>query len=510
VSTRAHLLLLAGAALYALALPPIDLEAGAWLALVPLIALAGAALPRRAAWYGVVAGFYTAWAVTWWLPQAIAAYFGESLLVGAASISVAYVLAVSTTFGVFAWVVASARAMRPLLRLLALAAAWTALELVRARVLEDPWALLGYTQYRQIGLIQIASLSGVYGLSFLVVLGNATIALLLARPGWRVALGGCAPVVAVVAAVWTGGTLAVPRASRAAAPYRVAIVQPDVTPAHTWTRGYSEHQLASTLALTRRLERGAVDLVVWPENSVTLYPEHEPFVRRTLESVARHLDADLVVGAPRDEGSGVTNSARLVRPDGAWYHYDKQRLVPFAEAPIGFDHPAARSDPSPRHFRAGTRPGLLPATTPLGVSICHELLYPETIHPAVAAGATVLVNIANDGWLDGGYGVASRQHFAMGVLRAVEARRYLVRAATRGVSGVVDPWGRILVATQPADAGVTTAAVVPRVGLTPYVRFGDWFPVLCAGFAMLALGGRLAPLRRRRTGRDRLPVPQAV
>lgn len=494
MTLRTHLLLLAGAALYALALPPFDLEPGAWLALVPLVLLAEHASPRRAALLGAVAGFYTSWTVTWWLPQAIAGYFQASLLTGAALISAAYVLAVSSTFGAFAWTVARLRPLPPARRALAAAAAWTALELVRARVLQDPWALLGYTQYRHVALLQVASLTGVYGLSFLVILGNVAIAMAITSAAGRRALAAAAT---VVATAWLGGALALRGAAGPGDGMAVAVVQPDVTPAYSWTRGYSERQLASTLRLTTQVAPGAADLVVWPENAVTLYPEHEPFVRASLEAAAHRLGADLVVGAPRDAGGGVTNSARLVRPDGTWLHYDKQRLVPFAETPVGFEAEAAPADASPRHFQPGRRPGLLAGHVPLGVSICHELLYPETIDPAVAAGAAVLVNIANDGWLDGGYGVASRQHFAMGVLRAVEARRFLVRAATRGVSGVVDPWGRIVTATNPAFAGVVTASIAPRTGLTPYVRFGDWFPVSCAVVVLLLLAAIRLPLPRR-------------
>jgi apolipoprotein N-acyltransferase len=131
------------------------------------------------------------------------------------------------------------------------------------------------------------------------------------------------------------------------------------------------------------------------------------------------------------------------------------------------------------------------------MSICHEILYPETVHPAVARGASVLVNIANDGWLDGGYGVASRQHFAMAVFRAVEARRPLVRAATTGISGIVDPWGRIVAASTPGTPQVLSASVTPRTGLTPYVRFGDWFAVVCLAYAVAVAGMALVRGRAR-------------
>src|SRR6184192_2627398 len=144
--------------------------------------------------------------------------------------------------------------------------------------------------------------------------------------------------------------------------------------------------------------------------------------------------------ADRATRTATRSTATLLRASGeSGGHYDKQRLVLFAEAgPLAAPPPEAANE-SPRDFTAGTAPGVLQSFVPLGVSICHEILYPDLIGRAVRAGASLLVNISNDGWLDGGYGAASRQHFAMAVFRAVETRRYLVRAATTGISGIVDP-----------------------------------------------------------------------
>ena len=111
------------------------------------------------------------------------------------------------------------------------------------------------------------------------------------------------------------------------------------------------------------------------------------------------------------------------------------------------------------------------------------------------AGADVLVNIANDGWLDGGYGVASRQHFAMAVFRAVESRRYLVRAATTGISGIVDPFGRVLATVPPGTVGAATGIVAARSELTPYVRLGDAFALLCVLHIAALLAAALSSAR---------------
>ncbi|HWP65269.1 MAG TPA: apolipoprotein N-acyltransferase [Candidatus Limnocylindria bacterium] len=497
----------AGAACYALALPPFDIWPLAWVALVPLLDIAGAASPRAAFGWGAAAGFVTSWTVTWWLAQAISSYFAANIALGAAATCAAYVLAVSSTFGAFAWLVATAGRVLPRpARSFAAAALWVGCEFVRARVLADPWALLGYTQYRVVPLIQIASLTGVYGVSFVVALGNAALAEMTAAGGsvgerLRAVLAPLATVLAVALA--GAGTLhgATPPARALPA----AIVQTNVPPAYRWDRRYAERQLAAALRLTNEALRDDPGLVVWPENALSLYLDQEPLLLASLRELARERGTDLVLGGPRHAEGRTYNSAYVLDGrDGSLHVYDKQRLVPAAEAPIVPVGPTER-DESPRSFTPGRLAGLVRARTALGVSICHEILYPETVHPAVADGAEVLVNIANDGWLDGGYGVASRQHFAMAVLRAVEARRYLVRAATTGVSGIVDPWGRVLAASAPGVAGVITAPVDARRGTTPYVRFGDWFAVAC----LLCVPALALAARRpaHRSSRVAVPAP---
>jgi apolipoprotein N-acyltransferase len=496
-------LLAAGA--YALALPPFDQAWLAWGTLVPVLIAARRLPPGRAFAVGALYGFAMAWAVTWWLSQAIAAYFAASLLFGATTISVAYVSAVSLNIGAFAAGVSllHRRALAPWARVVGTASLWVATELVRGRLMQDPWALLGYTQHGQHALIQIAALTGVYGVSFLVALGNAALAevLLAADAGrwWHRLLAIRWPV-AVLVAAWSVGRAHLPvQPPPSANGPRIAVVQPNVAPAFRWTRPHAERQMAANLRLTQQVVARGPALVVWPENAVTLQLEQEPFFARRLAMLARESGADVLFGAPRPEGRQIFNSARLWRADGTQAHYDKRRLVPFAEAPIGGARSGASpADPGPMDrptvFSAGTAPGVLRGVTDLGVSICHEVLYPELVADSVRAGARLLVNVANDGWLDGGYGVASRQHFAMAVFRAVENRRYLVRAATTGVSGIVDPYGRVVQAAEPGEAAVLLATVQPRRDVTPYARMGDVFAGMCVLVAGLLL---LPPLSLR-------------
>ncbi len=504
--------LLAGAACYALAFPPVDAAGLAWLTLVPLLLVLPGRTPAQAFGWGWFYGFACGWGTTWWLAHAVSTYFAAGLFAGLVAMSGAYAVAVAGAYGLFA--AAASRVVsaprRRTVRALGVAALWTASEYLRARVVAQPWALLGYTQHAHVGLIQVSALTGVYGVSFLVALANAAVAeaVRAVRAGDRPrhAIAACACPVALITAVWLlGATHARRGPAGGFAAHPVAVVQTGVAPAYSWTRAYAERELFAHIRATDALPATPKPaLIVWPENALTLYLENEPGVAATLASLAVRRHADLLFGAPRYADGHTYNSARLVSASGrSAGHYDKQHLVLFAETPpLGADPGEAHE--SPRSFTAGSQPGVLPSFVPLGVSICHEILYPDLIRREIQAGAELLVNISNDGWLDAGWGAASRQHFAMAVFRAVETRRYLVRAATTGVSGVIDPYGRVLEALAPGTVGAATASVAGRATLTPYVRVGDAFAGGCTAFAV-ALAA--IELRRRRPTRVRRRRP---
>jgi apolipoprotein N-acyltransferase len=213
-----------------------------------------------------------------------------------------------------------------------------------------------------------------------------------------------------------------------------------------------------------------------------------------LATLARRHHTDLLFGGPRYEDGRTYNAARLITASGRnGGHYDKRRLVLFAEEkPLAFaEH--AEAEESPEEFSAGNGSGVLRSFVPIGVSICHEIVHPDLIRDSVRDGAQLLVNIANDGWLDGGYQFAGKQHLAMAVFRAVETRRFVVRAATTGTSAVIDPYGRVVASQAPNTAGVLSAGVTGWQTMTPYVRFGDLFALACALLAAL----RLLPFRAR-------------
>jgi apolipoprotein N-acyltransferase len=277
----------------------------------------------------------------------------------------------------------------------------------------------------------------------------------------------------------------------------VAIVQTNVPPARSWTRAYTDRQITTHVSMTdTAVPTSDVALIVWPENSVPRYLEVEPGLGTILGSVARRHGGDLLFGTPRYEDGRSFNSVRLLTADGRnGGYYDKQELVLVAEANPWRAAEASGPDEQPNKFSPGHGPGVLQSFAPLGVSVCQEIMFPEIAARAVGAGAEVLVNVANDGWLDPERGIAGRQLSAMATFRAVETRRWLIRAATTGVSGVFDPTGRVIGSLPSGSAGVLLSRVQARTGRTPYVRFGDGFALACVAFA-----AAFFPWRRGRGG----------
>ena len=496
---------LAGAAIYALALPPFGWSMLAWTSLVPVLLAVRGRRPLPAFAYGLLFGTAGCMAVAWWLPQAAVRYLELSWPVALLALLVFAIVLTAPTVGLFgAGACSILRGRHPIVARIAVAALWTATELFRARVLAQPWGLLGYSQHAHPWLIQVAAVTGVYGVSFLLALGNVALAdalvLIRAGRGLRAAVTTLALPAVLTGAVVMAGAFASTGGSDPVATQPVMVVQTNVPPAYRWTEAYAQRQLGAHLAAS---ETGVLtshpSLIVWPEHAITEYLESQPMLAAQLATFAHRHRTDLLFGAPRYADGHTYNSTRLITAAGRnGGHYDKRHLVLFAE-----QHPFQAADPgalddNPESFTPGSSPGVLQGFVPLGVSICHEILYPELLRDDVLAGAALLVNVSNDGWVDGGHGTAAPQHLAMAIFRAVETHRYLARAATTGISAIIDPYGHVLAQLGTGSSGVVVAPVAGRTELTPYVRLGDTFAFGCALVAVAALRSRRRVARTAR------------
>ena len=239
-----------------------------------------------------------------------------------------------------------------------------------------------------------------------------------------------------------------------------------------------------------------VDIIVWSESTLplTTYPRFA----NEVAAIAKESDTPVLSGAQaRNDRTGAEmNSVLLIGIDGATSRYDKQHLVPFGEyipyRTLWPDSIAGKSgfDFFPTDLTPGVGSQILSMTTKgslapvkAGVLICYEGVYPYLATAPVAQGANVLFSLSNDAW---SLSHSQReQHLASVVMRAAETRRSIVRSTNNGISGVIDAQGRI-VAQSPTDSeSILVHDVELRSGLTPYVRFGDWFVALCCLVAAL-------------------------
>ena len=477
--------------------------AAAWIALAPLLlALARepGIRPRRAFLLGLVAGAGYFGGTVYWTPAVLETFGGlhVALALVAGALLVAY-LALFPAF--FALGIAYVMRTAGMGALLLAPAVWVATELARRYLLGGfPWVLLGSSQATVIPVTQTASLAGVYGLSALLVLSSAAVVMAIAGRGrQRVLLPAGTLVLAVALAAWGQWRVQEGSLLRAGSPIRVALVQGNIRQDLKWDPAAAFNVLTTHLALTHRGADDGAQLVIWPESSTPFVFERDAAGRAAVVGAVRLRGIHLLFGSDQVEPGpppAYFNAAFLLRPDGTIAAtYRKMHLVPFGEfIPLKrllfFVAPLVESLAD---FSPGREAVVMPiGANRLSTAICYEVVYPDLVAAFVRGGSQLLTTITNDAWY--GESSAPYQHFEQASLRAVEQGRYLVRAANTGISGIVDPYGRVVASSRIFEETVLTGTVRFLDGLTFYGRTGDAFAWAC----VLATFAGLASVRRRR------------
>ncbi|MFF7144121.1 apolipoprotein N-acyltransferase [Streptomyces nodosus] len=495
------------AAVLAGALPVLAFPAPSWwwfayVCLVPWILLARSApTGRRAAYDGWLGGFGFMVAVHHWLiPNLHVFTFVIGALLGALwapwGLLVRRFLAGRPTVG------------RVCAALLVLPSGWLMVELVRSwQGLGGPWGLLGSSQWQVAPALRLASVGGVWLLSFLVVAVNVALAVLVAVRESRVpALAGLLATAAVTSAAWAWSPRPVPDGR-----VRIAVVQPGVIdgPDSGARRFDREEQL------TRALAGQHVDLVVWGESSVGFDLARRPDLADRIAALSRLVKADILVNvdARRSDRPGIYKSSVLVGPNGpTGDRYDKIRLVPFGEyiparSVLGWATSVGRAAGEDR--RRGTEQVVMDVGHGLrvGPMICFESAFPDMSRHLAREGAEVLLAQSSTATFQQSW--APEQHASLAALRAAETGRPMVHATLTGVSAVYGPDGERVGSWLGTGSSASVVYEVPLArGSTPYVRHGDW-PV---HGALLILAGMCAAegfgaLRARRGGSAPQPPP---
>jgi apolipoprotein N-acyltransferase len=451
----------------------------------------------RAARLGYVTGAVSAVGLLYWTAFVVFQYGGGIPRVVAVLITLALCFAFAVFPLLLGWGTGRLVAAFGARGLLGVPFLWVATELLRVHTFfEFPWCLLGYSQQPFLPVIQIASVTAVYGVSFVVVASSALLAIAILEPrARRRSLVGW---LALQALVWGGGAFLLSRPIPEAGRITVGLVQGGIRQEDKWLPENAWSNVGRHIELTREAARRGARLVVWPESAVPFLYDEEPALAERLQQLVRRDSLFLYFGnddrelSPPPHGR-IFVGAKLLDPNGdVTARYRKMHLVPFGEyVPLQWlftlgGRVVAKVVQEVSDFSPGSDPvtGDVEGHR-IGGYICYEAIFPDLVRRFPARGAELLVNITNDAW----YGTTSApyQHLAMAAFRAVENRRYMVRAANTGITAVVDPWGRIQEPTQLFGRAVLVREV-PFVAETSfYTRHGDLFAQACTALALALL-----------------------
>lgn len=477
---RFPLALLGGALLWAASLPPYGVPILAVAAFFPPLLFLPEESPRRAAAWGWAGGALFEAATLWWLVPTVVRYGGVSTAAAVPLIGGLCLLLGLYWAGFFATMALAVR-RRGEEALLVAPLAWVLWEWLRGTLLTGfPWWGPGYALSLYPALLQCVRFFGVLGLSLLAVLAASAVALWVRERGSPVTLAAVAASLVLYGAAFFWGTARERKPVLPLPTLAVGYLQPQVPQDAKWDEHEADRIFGRMETLSLAFERYGLKLLVWPESSTPSVWERDPVLRDRVAAIARRIQAPLLVGTTLEEAGGYRNGAVLVRPDGQeGGRYAKTHLVPFGEyVPLRnllfFARPLVEAVGD---FVPGR--SLDPLPTPAGkagVTICYEAVFPALVRRQVLRGAEVLVNLTNDAWYEGTPG--PYQHFLMERVRAVETDRYLVRSANGGVSGVVDPRGRLQARTPPGEAASFWGIVAPRKTTTLWTRVGNgWLAI---------------------------------
>jgi apolipoprotein N-acyltransferase len=487
--------------------------------------------PFRTFLLGWLTGITYFWGTLYWLIDVMVVFGGLAYIL-AVILAGLLILYLALFPALFAVIVGYARRQLGVGALLIAPAVWTATELGRGFFLTGfPWVPLGNSQVTILPIAQLASVIGVYGLSALVAAPAAAAAYGIhygsdesyfrsrsrSRASERFARWSALGAVCVlIAGVGLWGQMRVDASDllKQGSPLKVGIVQGNIAQQNKWQASWRDRILSSYLDMSRKVAGEGASLIVWPEASMPFLFEEDPMRAAMVRQVARDTGAFMLVGGDQVERrrSPETkdrwfNSAFLLRPDGAVAGtYKKMQLVPFGEY-VPFARIFTFAGPiveSVDNFSAGERVDLLRFnggtqalqassgtnghTVPsvaVTTAICYEAVFPGLAREAVRGGSQLLTTITNDAW----YGTSSApfQHFEQASMRAIEQGRYLVRSANTGISGVVDPYGRVIARSELFVPATLAAEVRLLEPWTLYARIGESFAYACVTLTVLAL-----------------------
>lgn len=499
-SCRFFLALLSGF-LLTCSFPNINGSFVVWFALAPLLVSISNVSPAKGFILGFLTGFFHYLSLLYWVVYTTKVYGHlPAIFCGFALLIVSAYLA--CYFAVFSAAFVKI-CKKPWIMLVAGPGMWVSLEYLRSVFLTGfPWELIGYSQYLRLVIIQISDITGVYGVSFLIVFVNITLFVLIlffSGKKWqkievsvRFTLVSAAVCVVLFCVVCIYGKWRIQYVSLTADASETAcftIVQGNIDQATKWNKFFQKSTVKKYNDLSLEAIKYRPDLVVWPETAMPFFFQHNKDLSEKVIQGIKKTGSDCLFGAPFFSSKGrlsennikYYNSAYLLDSDGKIEgRYDKVHLVPFGEyVPLKKWLPFfGKLVANVGDFNSGSKGATIKwGDKRLGVQICYEIIFPELSCSLTRNNAVAIVNITNDAWF--GKTSAPFQHFSMVVFRAVENRRSIIRSANTGKSGFVDPVGRVLSSTNLCEKAVVTRLMPLLDMLSFYSRYGDLFVFVC-------------------------------
>jgi apolipoprotein N-acyltransferase len=472
-----------------------------WICLVPLlISSYHECKKRRAFLWGFTTGLVFFVGICGWITSVLR-NFGDLSWVGAAASFLLLAAYLSLFYGCFSVVFAEVSLHFPTGSFYLSPFLWVGTEYLRTHLLTGfPWCLLGYALVDCLNLAQLSTVTGVYGVSFVILLINSLVAqvLLVQTRSALWQLG-------VTSVVLVGLSISFSVPASLGGKQQVRIVQTDIAVEQDWSPEGRSRLLEELSRLSGQTHDSRdstsgqqTQITLWPETPAPFYFNQDPVFRHRMLELAKTSNRYLLFGfvdLRKSEGDtrrrDPYNSVALVSPDGGFVsQYDKTHLVPFGEyvpyANIFFFVDKISTEAG--NFKAGSEIVVSPIgpNHHLGTFVCYESILPDLVRRFAAQGAEVLVNVTNDGWF--GDSPAPYQHLNMARFRAIENHRYLLRAANSGISAVIDPYGRVQTKTSLNQRTSFDSTFEWETSQTFYTRHGDVFVWICVSTSGLTIG----------------------
>lgn len=480
--------------LLALSFPDYSFFIFAWVGLVPLLISAYSSAPKQAFLKGFTAGLLFFTTTIYWIYHSIYNY-GHLPLVVSLILVLILCAYLALYIGAFAAIYSYCMRKTDLPAVFIAPVFWTALEFLRSYAITGfPWASLGYSQHPFLYFIQIADITGIYGVSFILVAINGAITDLVIMEKRKVekplyslipTITGLSLLCVSLIAVFVYGFYRLHQ-SRPHTDVRVAVVQGNIEQDAKWSPEYQNAVISIYKDLSKQASAHAPSMIIWPESALPFAFDYDKKLSDDLVAFQKELGAYLLTGSimvkKPDPEKGISapassNSAILLDRDGKLsYVYDKIHLVPFGEyVPLRgllffvdkLAYGIGDYIPGDTYLKAATPFGKF------GTMICYEIVFPGMVRKFFTKGGDFIVTITNDAWF--GRTKGPHQHFSMAVFRAIENRKPVIRAANTGISGLIDSNGKIGRTSGLFERRYMILDAKTDNTMTFYTKFGDIF-----------------------------------